>query len=129
MYPLLLHKTLSVEKWSRFSPDQQLAMIANELQRMIRGIQANLPVENIRSCAERAFELIDLTLECQKNHLRKELLRFRDIMAGYYISDDNTLNHASPELEKLLHVFIHLNSRLTLMLSPTSPPASSLHRP
>lgn len=108
MYPLVLHKNLTPEKWSKFRKSQQILMIGNELNRAI-----NLKnKKDISSCLERALELIDLTVECQKGNFRKELLRFREILGESYLN-------LKTDLEKLLDVLITLDGEAYSMLKNT----------
>jgi hypothetical protein len=81
------HSSLSPEKWSGFSLDQQILMIANEMNRASRLMKpGDLP--GLRLCYERVLRLVDLTVEVQRRStLRKELLRWRDLVAALYIRD------------------------------------------
>jgi hypothetical protein len=78
------HAALTVERWARFTLDQQILMIANEMNRA-----SNLGGEHEaalrRSCYERVLRLVDLTVQVQqKRTLRRELLRWRDLVAAIY---------------------------------------------
>ena len=85
MYPLKLHKTLTPEKWRKFSEAQQILMIACEINRAKHWIQKN-DREAVNDCYERAFELLDLTVSLtEKKNKRKELLRLREVIASQYI--------------------------------------------
>jgi hypothetical protein len=97
MYKLKFHKGLNLEKWSKFTPAQQILMIANELNRarnwMLRG-----DTEEVNNCYERAFELLDLTIAMNyRKNLVKELLRARDVLAILYLDKEKNL-----ELNNLL---------------------------
>ena len=86
MYPLKLHKTLTPEKWRKFSEAQQILMIACEINRAKHWIQKG-DWEAVNDCYERAFELLDLTVSLtEKKNKRKELLRLREVIASQYIS-------------------------------------------
>jgi len=88
MYPLIYHKTLSVEKWSTFSKGKQLLMIANELNRAQNCINNHLTQET-NLAYERAFELIALTVEDLKWKGKcKELLRCNEMLGELYISGE-----------------------------------------
>lgn len=109
MYQLKLHKNLTLEKWSKFAKHQQILMIANELSRLLSGLNKQTYAE-LTECMERAIELIDLTINSQKAHLRKELLRFRDLFAINYLYDKESLKKARPQIELLLHTLLFLDS-------------------
>ncbi len=96
MYPLVLHKNITIEKWVRHSKGQQILMIANELNRAKNLIhKGNISAVNL--CYERAFELTDLTSSDPKwrGHGR-ELRRFREMLAMQYANPqkDERMNQA-----------------------------------
>jgi len=73
---------------------QQLLMIANELNRAQNALEKG-DTGNAVHAWERAFELTDLTVEDKKNsRLRRELLRFREMMGENFISHDALFNKA-----------------------------------
>ncbi len=80
------HASLTPDRWARFSLDQQILMIANEMQRG----SALMKLED-RGSRERAYErvlrLVDLTVTTQpKPTLRRELLRWRDLVAALCVA-------------------------------------------
>ncbi|MEE4271866.1 MAG: hypothetical protein V2I67_09330 [Thermoanaerobaculales bacterium] len=83
------HASLSPERWAGFSRDRQLLMIANEMNRATRLTTSD--DRNSRTLAyERVLRLIDLTV--QVNHhrpLRRELLRWRDLVAALYLDRES----------------------------------------
>lgn len=88
------HASLTSERWSRFSLDQQILIIANEMQRA----SALLQPEDLASrqrAYERVLRLVDLTIAVQpKRTLRRELLRWRDLVAALYVApDEATADH------------------------------------
>jgi hypothetical protein len=85
MYPLVLHPSLSVEKWATYSKGRQILMIGNEMNRFLNGLDQGQSCEELARTVERLFELTDLTIAVQSGSLRKELLRFRDLMAEEYV--------------------------------------------
>ncbi|MBS3742226.1 MAG: hypothetical protein KGY74_08910 [Candidatus Cloacimonetes bacterium] len=87
MYKLVLHKNLNAERWQKFSRQQQLLMIANELNRAANWIKKNDTYE-VNNCYERALELLDLTIAMnyRKNRMR-ELLIAREVLAKLYIDE------------------------------------------
>lgn len=110
MYPLIHHPGLA-ERWPGFSRDRQILMIANELNRaknLLRDSDDRL--ESAR-CLERAFELIDLTVDAVSGSARFEMLRFREALAQIY----SNLTAGSPypdrtettgELSRLFRVLV-----------------------
>jgi hypothetical protein len=79
------HSSLSPERWARFSREQQLMMIANEMNRAT----ALMDVDDGRSrelAYERVLRLTDLTVAVNSQRaLRRELLRWRDLVAALYL--------------------------------------------
>ena len=91
MYPLKLHKTLTPEKWQKFSEAQQILMIACEINRAKHWIQKG-DRGAVNDCYERAFELLDLTVSLtEKRNKRREFLRLREVIAAQYISHQKSL--------------------------------------
>lgn len=79
------HSSLSPERWSRFSLEQQILMIGNEMN---RGAKLLSPEDwsGLQRAYERVLRLVDLTVEVQpRRGLRRELLRWRDLIADLYI--------------------------------------------
>ena len=60
MYPLIHHKNLTLEKWSKYTLGQQVLMIGNELNRATNLLKNNM-IPEVKNCYERAMELTDLT--------------------------------------------------------------------
>lgn len=106
MYALKLHKNLTVEKWSKYTRDQQVLMIANEMNRLINGLKDGLEQVALIECMERLFELLDLTIDLQKGNLRKELLRWREVFAENYLLDSDRLAKQKNNLEQLYKVLL-----------------------
>jgi hypothetical protein len=105
VYPLVLHKNLTLEKWSAYLRPNQILMIAAELNRAGNWMDKRHR-ESVRRCDERAFELVDLTLEDPKwKGGAGELLRFRELLAQRYAagSMDRALNG------KLFRVLVQLH--------------------
>lgn len=113
MYHLVLHKNLTPQKWSKFTTDQQLFMIGNELNRAL-----NLSNQKDKvSCFERAFELVDLTISCQKENLRRELLRWRELLAETYLKK----KISQKRLQNLFKALLYLNKKTySLLICSTS---------
>ena len=94
MYQLKQHKNLSREKWFAYPREQQLLMIANELNRAKNWIEKG-DSAHVDSCYDRALELTDLTSEDKKWHAHglREMRRFREILAQLYIVPDKDLKN------------------------------------
>ncbi len=79
------HASLSPERWARFPPGRQLLMIANEMSRAT----ALMDADDGRSrglAYERVLRLVDLTVAVNpRRALRRELLRWRDLVAALYL--------------------------------------------
>jgi hypothetical protein len=82
------HAGLTPERWSAFTLEQQILMIGNEMQRAAHwfGLADRTA---LRGCYERVLRLVDLTVEVNsRSTLRRELLRWRDLIATLYIATD-----------------------------------------
>ena len=81
------HRELSVERWSGFTLDEQILMIANEMNRASSLLRSG-DIVRTKSCYERVLQLTDLTVRVQtKSTLRGELLRWRDLIAQLYVEE------------------------------------------
>lgn len=89
------HASLSSERWAAFDLDQQILMIGNEMNRAKRLI-AIQDLPGLRLAYERILRLVDLTVEVQKRStLRRELLRWRDLVAELYVrAEPSPVEHA-----------------------------------
>lgn len=79
------YDSLPPERWARFDLGQQILQIGVEMQRGLKflGPEGSL---YLRSCYERAMELVDLTVQIQPSPgLRRELLRWRGVVAELYL--------------------------------------------
>ena len=102
------HASLSVERWSVIPLDQQILMIANEMNRASKLYE---PEDHGRRTGsyERILRLVDLTIETRTQRtLRRELLRWRDLIAALY---------QSAESDEALH---RAAFRCLLQLNPTA---------
>ena len=90
------HASLSPERWAAFSLDQQILMIGNEMNRAMRLMRPE-DRERLVSSYERVLRLTDLTIEVNpRPALRRELLRWRDLIAELYIRPASDLaDHAA----------------------------------
>ena len=79
------HASLTPERWGRFTLDQQILMIANEMNRASR-LLGDEDLGSLRRACERVLRLVDLTVAVQtRRGLRRELLRWRDLVAALYV--------------------------------------------
>ena len=84
------HASLTLERWSTFSRDQQVLMIANEMNRAGRLFGSEDRVR-LANAYERILRLADLTIEVQASRsVRRELLRWRELAGGVYLEPDPT---------------------------------------
>jgi len=80
------HASLSPERWARFDLDRQVLMIANEMNRA-SGLLGEGDDSSLRRTYERVLRLVDLTVQTRtRRGLRRELLRWRDLIAALYIA-------------------------------------------
>jgi hypothetical protein len=83
------HASLTEERWSAFSLDQQVLMIGNEMNRA-RKLMAPEDRQRLQYCYERVLRLVDLTIRVhQRPTLWRELLRWRDLIAELYIAAES----------------------------------------
>lgn len=81
------HAGLSRERWAAFGYDQRILMIANEVHRTARLIELGA-WDRVHAGLERVLRLTDLTIECASSRgRRRELLRWRDLVAALYIQE------------------------------------------
>ena len=82
------HANLSPARWVRFNLDQQILMIANEMNRAAKLMAPEDRDRRLGSYA-RALQLTDLTVAVQaRRALRRELLRWRDLVAQLYVAPE-----------------------------------------
>lgn len=93
MTPAAQHAGLSLERWRGYDFDQQVLMIANEMNRASTMLERGAP-DLVRSGYERVLALTDLSVAvAQTRARRRELLRWRDVAASLYVS--STLSSAA----------------------------------
>lgn len=80
------HSTLSPEQWAGFPLAHQLLMIANEMNRAGKLFGPGNE-ERLGNAYERVLNLTDLTVRVNaRRSLRRELLRWRDLVAQLYLA-------------------------------------------
>jgi len=108
------HSGLTQERWSSFSLLHQILMIGNEMNRA-KKLFSPLDKTGLIFCYERVIYLTDLTVKSNPMRgLRKELLRWRDLVAEEYI---NLMSAEAimPDINRHLKIFKSL-----LLLNPES---------
>ena len=90
------HAKLSAERWSGYPRGQQILMIANEMNRAAKLLRP-ADRERLQGSYERVLALTDLTVQVNTSRsLRREMLRWRDLVAECYIAPEpNALAHAA----------------------------------
>ena len=83
-FSMTQHASLTLERWSQFTLDQQVVMIANEMNRASKVLGHGDDIRR-KNAYERALSLVDLTIKANTGRgLRRELLRWRDLIAELY---------------------------------------------
>jgi hypothetical protein len=96
------HSALSPERWARFTLDQQILQIGAEMHRASR-FMAPEDMPHLRSGYERVLRLVDLTVDVSSGlGLRRELLRWRDLVAELYLADASDVDAHRAALRALL---------------------------
>ena len=99
---------MNQKKWNAFPKYIQILNIAAEFSRGKHWLQKK---SELTHCLDRAFDLIDTTLNDSKWHTSglRELLRFREQLANFYIQRDK--NHFF-QLYKTLLLFTPQSARV-----------------
>jgi hypothetical protein len=98
------HAALSDERWAAFSLDQQVLMIANEMHRASK-LLGDDDRDLLHSGYARVLNLTDATLRVQRGHgLRRELLRWRDLVAALYVAPESRPGEHYAALRALLQL-------------------------
>lgn len=78
------HKELAAGRWANMSFLEQMANVGSEVERALNW-KAKNNAEYAQKAFERALELIDLTVENNKNPAHfKEITRIREALADYF---------------------------------------------
>jgi len=87
------HAGLTLERWQRFSLDQQLLMIANEMSRASKALELG-KIESLQASYERALRLVELTAAGpMRRTFRRELLRWRGVLAELFLEPGRADQH------------------------------------
>jgi hypothetical protein len=112
---------LDEERWSQFDLDQQILMIGNEMNRGSRLVQAGR-YESLRRGYERALRLVDLTAGLDiRPALRRELLRWRGLLAELYLSEVVEPEHHEAVFRILLQLRPVPFRQILQILGPSHP--------
>lgn len=117
------HAGLDRERWRGFTADQRLLMIANEMHRL-RHVLAQEHAGALQRGYERVLRLTDLTVgPCERRGLRRELLRWRDLVAALYVAKAPDPD-AHARLERALLLLSPASARqLRALAGGSAPPA------
>ncbi|HXO20013.1 MAG TPA: hypothetical protein VOA87_08830 [Thermoanaerobaculia bacterium] len=121
------HASLSPERWAAFDLDQQILMIGNEMNRATRLIRLDNR-SGLLLAYERILRLVDLTVEVQSGYgLRRELLRWRDLIAEMYIGPAPDADQHATAFRCLLQLTPEASRQIPFVLGarPAPPPANS----
>jgi hypothetical protein len=82
------HTGLSPEKWAGYPRAQQILMIANEMNRASK-LFGQADRQRLLGSYERLLTLANLTIQVTDSRsLRRELLRWRDLVAQQYVANE-----------------------------------------
>ena len=96
------HVSLTQERWTQFTLDQQILMIANEMNRSAKFLGPGGEARR-RNAYERGLALVDLTIQAHTARgLRRELLRWRDLLAALYLEEAGAPEAHAAALRALL---------------------------
>lgn len=85
------HVGLTVERWSRFTLEQQILSIGAEMLRGRHALEHNHET-SVRLGYERVLRLVDLTVAANRSpRLWREWLRWRGLIAEQYIAPQPSL--------------------------------------
>jgi hypothetical protein len=89
------HAELLPERWAKFTLGRQILQVGVEMQRATSCFATDRALM-LRACYERVLRLVDLTVKVNEDaHLRRELLRWRDVIAELYLREQ-----ADPEAHR-----------------------------
>ena len=112
------HAGLTADRWSQFSLDQQVLMIGNEMNRARKQLGAEDP-SRLKNCYERVLRLVDLTIQVQDRYaLRRELLRWRDIVAELYVAEESIARDHDEAFRCLLRFTPVASQQIAYLLPP-----------
>ncbi|KKQ68454.1 MAG: hypothetical protein A2626_00825 [Candidatus Nealsonbacteria bacterium RIFCSPHIGHO2_01_FULL_38_55] len=101
-----IHKGLAGGRWNNYSKEIQILNIAAELSRTKNWLLKG-DAKEAGNCLVRALELTDLTINDRKwrGPCLKELLRWRGVLAEFYINQNKDVSH----FLRLLRILLYFN--------------------
>jgi len=115
------HAGLAPERWATFPLDRQILMIGNELHRAGK-LLGPADRERLRDSLERVLALTDLTVAVhERSTLRRELLRWRDLVAALYVAEEPTAADHRAAFRCLLQFTRASAEQIPLLLEPRGP--------
>ncbi len=112
------HAALTAARWSEFSLDQQVLMIGNEMNRGRKQVGVEDP-SRLRNCYERVLRLVDLTIQVNPRYaLRRELLRWRRVIAELYLAEQATAREHDAAFRCLLRFTPVASQQIPYLLPP-----------
>ncbi len=93
-------------------------MIGNEMNRARKQVGSGDP-SRLKSSYERALRLADLTIQVNpRRSLRRELLRWRDVLAELYIAEKPTVQQHDEAFRCLLRFTPAASQQIAYLLPP-----------
>ena len=112
------HATVTVERWAGYTLDQQILMIANEMNRSGK-LMAPTDRERRLRAYERVLNLVDLTVAVrERKSLRRELLRWRDLVAALYLAEPPDSRRHADAFRCLLRFTPAASRQIPFVLGP-----------
>ena len=122
---MIQHAGLALERWAAFTLDQQLLMIANEMHRGSK-LMASGDRDRLGLAYERVLHLTDLTIRLHdRRGLRRELLRWRDLVADLYARSGSDPGSHSEALRALLRFSPETSRQIPHVFGPRTSPVRS----
>ena len=122
------HGGLTARRWTSFSFDHQILMIGNEMNRAgkLLACEAASP---LLASYERVLALADMTIQVQERPARRrELLRWRDLIAGLFITvPPDPAAHAAA-FRSLLRFTPAASAQIPFVLASPPPPSGGTAR-
>lgn len=114
------HASLTPERWAAFSLDQQVLMIGNEMHRAGK-LGAAQDRGRLGHSYARVLQLVDLTIQVHaRRSLRRELLRWRDLVAALYVAPESDAAAHVAAFRSLLRFTPEASRQLAALSSPAT---------
>lgn len=110
------HAGMTADRWAAFTLDQQILMLANEMHRAGK-LLAPEDRQRALNAYERVLRLTDLTIQVHaRPALRRELLRWRDLVAALYAAPIPSMPEHRAALRCLLRFTPAASRQIPLVL-------------